>query len=183
VPSLEGNHVYLRPITPGDYGFIHMEEISGDLGPRWRFRGATPSPEEWAQNTWSNTMVQFLVMGRKTTVPLGYVALHQVDFQDGHAHFAAARLGPDKRTPVFLLGVVLFLHYVFSCWDLRKLYMEVAEYNYSQFASGLNRFFVMEGRLRDHLYAGGRHWDQIVLAIYRDQWAERAAPALELEGL
>jgi len=181
VPSLIGRHVYLRAVTPQDFGFLHATETSGELGPRWRFRGATPSPEQWSHSTWGNVLAQFLVATTKDNSPVGMVAVHQANFQDGHAQLSAARFKPSDKTPSMMLGLAIFLQYVFGCWDLRKLYMEVPEYNYSQFSSGVGNFFEIEGRLRDHLYSGGRFWDQLTLAIYRDVWVDRGGAIVELE--
>jgi hypothetical protein len=71
-----------------------------------------------------------------------------------------------------IIGFALFLNYVFSCFDFRKLYMELPEFNYDQFASGEGRYFELEARLRDHSFFGGRYWDELVLAIYQDKWQE-----------
>jgi acyl carrier protein len=67
-----------------------------------------------------------------------------------------------------ILGISLFLRYVFTYWEFEKLYMEVPEYNFPQFASGLGRFFEIEGRLRGHLKMGERSFDQLIVALYRD---------------
>jgi RimJ/RimL family protein N-acetyltransferase len=181
VPSLRGRHVYLRPLTPQDYGFLHATEVSGEIGPRWRFRGSTPSPEQWAQATWGDVLAQFLVVNKRNDAPVGIVAAHRPNFQDGHAQLSAAKFKPEERTAAMMLGLAIFLQYVFSCWDFRKLYMEVPEYNYSQLASGVGRFFVLEGQLRRHSFFAGRFWDQMTLAIYRETWVERGGAVVGLE--
>lgn len=170
-PPMEGRHVYLRAITPEDYPWLQSAELSSELSMRWRFRGATPSPESWAQTIWGGALAQFLVVERKTDVPAGIVAVYRPNFQNGHAALAAARFGGGE-SPVMILGIGLFLRYVFACWNFRKLYLELPEYNYAQFASGLNRIFEIEGVLRDHNYFDGQLWDELVLAIYRDAWAK-----------
>jgi hypothetical protein len=182
-PTLQGRHVFLRTVTPEDYRFLQIFETSGDLGVQWRFRGRTPSPEQWAQMTWMDVLAQFLVIGRASNLPLGVVAIYEPNFQDGHAKLAAARFDSGKRSPPMMIGVALFLRYAFTCWNLRKLYLELPEYNYAQFASGLDRVFRVEGRLREHYYFGGERWDQIVLAIYREQWQRYGEPLLRAETL
>jgi hypothetical protein len=171
-PVVEGRHIYLRPVTPGDYGWMQKADSAGDLSIRWRFRGATPSPEQWLQSIWGGTLAQFLVVERRGDQPKGVVALYRVNFQHGHGALAAARL-TDETSPVMVLGIALFLRYVFTCWNLRKLYMEVPEFNYPQMASGLGRLFEVEGKLRDHTFYDGQYWDELVLAVYRDAWLER----------
>jgi hypothetical protein len=167
-PALTGGQVALRPITPADYGPLQTLELSSDLSLRWRFRGSTPSPEQWAHALWNNVLAQYLVAHNDQ--PVGLVVAYRAHFQDGYAFVAATRFGPAKRSPSLILGFGLFLDYVFTCWDFRKLYMEVPEFNYEQFASGEGRFFQIEGRLRDHTRLTGEYWDELTLAIYRDAW-------------
>jgi hypothetical protein len=183
LPSLRGRNVLLRPVAPEDYHSLHAVELSADLGPRWRFRGATPSPEQWSQATWSSTLAQFLVVGRRSNKPIGIVAVHQANFQDGYAYMSAAHFEPSRPSPAMMIGLAIFLNYVFTCWDFRKLYMEVPEYNYDQFASVVTRYGRLEGRLRDHCYFAGRYWDQLTLAIYRDHWQSVGAKALRAAQL
>jgi RimJ/RimL family protein N-acetyltransferase len=170
-PPMEGRHVYLRPITPGDYPWLQNAELTSELAMRWRFRGATPSPEQWSEAIWGGALAQFLIAERQSDEPTGVVAVYRPNFQQRHAALAAARFDSGK-SPVMILGIALFLRYVFACWDFRKLYLELPEYNYSQFASGLGRIFEIEGRLRDHNYFDGQLWDEVILAIYRDAWAK-----------
>jgi hypothetical protein len=99
------------------------------------------------------------------------VLVYKPEFQDGHAQLAALRFDAADRTPDMMFGLALFVQYVFKCFDLRKLYMEVTEFNYSQFASGQGRLFDIEGRLRNHVFFAGRHWDQLILAIDREMWS------------
>ena len=55
-------------------------------------------------------------------------------------------------------------------WPFRKLYAEVAGFNYAQFASAVPLIFTEEGRLTDHDFYQGRYWDKHVLALSRDRW-------------
>ncbi|MFN8216777.1 MAG: GNAT family protein [Gemmataceae bacterium] len=180
-PRLEGRTLRLRPIVPADYGPLRQAELGAALGPRWRFRGATPTLEEWVHKSGDRVLAQFLVVSKPEQTPLGAVHLFNPNFQDGHAQLSVARLEAETRAPKVMLGLGLLIRYAFHCWPLRKLYMEVAEFNYPQFESGAGRFFEVEGRYRQHLYLGGRYWDQLVLAITREAWLTRGARHLALE--
>jgi hypothetical protein len=181
LPSLQIHRVLLRPLSPADYTPLRAAETTPPLGPRWRFRGMTPSPEEWARLTSERQLAQFIVQRTTDDVPLGLVQLHNANFQDGHAQLSVARFGPSQPSPELILGLGVFLRYVFFCWNFRKLYMEVPEYNYDQISSGEGRFFSVEGRFKDHLFLGGRYWDQLILAMYRDIWQRTGEPLLEME--
>lgn len=169
---LRGPYVFLRPVMPEDYGFLRAVELDDDLVVRWRMRGQVPSPEQWAASLWSGVLAQFIVVETSTSRPIGMVALYQANFQDRHAYFAAARFRPARRTPLLIFGIAMAIEYAFTCWDFQKLYMELPEYNFAQFSSGEGRYFEVEGRLKGHLYAGGRRWDQLILAVERDHWRE-----------
>jgi hypothetical protein len=171
-PHLDGRHVSLRSITPNDYAWLQRAELSSELSVRWRFRGGTPSPENWAQSIWAGALAQFIVVERRNESPAGLVSVYKANFQHGHAALAAARFN-SGASPVMIFGIAMFLRYVFTCWNFRKLYMELPEYNYPQLASGLGRLFEIEGRLKDHNYYAGQFWDEVILAIYRERWLER----------
>jgi RimJ/RimL family protein N-acetyltransferase len=180
-PSLHGKTVYLRALQPSDYPYLQFAETSTELAPRWRFRGETPAPEQWIQATFTDVLAQFLVVEQGSDTPLGMVVVFNANHQDGHAQLAVARLKPEDRNPAMMFGLALFLRYVFTCWNFRKLYMEVADYNYDQFASGAGKFFEVEGRLREHSYYAGRYWDKLILVMTREAFRDRGAAVLRLE--
>jgi len=174
VPRLSTPQIYLRPLSSDDYRSLQSAEARPELLVRWRFRGATPSPERWLQSVWSTTLAQFLVVARSGDRPLGLVVAYKPDFELRHAYLAATQFSPERREPALIMGVALFVDYLFTCFDLRKLYMEVPEYNFAPFATGVDRFFSIEGRLRQHRFYGGEYWDELILAVHRDQWRNAA---------
>lgn len=180
-PRVYGNHVYLRPVTPNDYPVIQAMELGGDLATRWRFRGSTPSPEQWLRTLWSDVLAQHLVVERRENGLVGLALAYRPNFQDGHAYLGAVRFGPRTHSPLMLLGVGIFIHYVFTCWPFRKLYFETTEYNYSQFASGAGDLFEVEGRLREHRFVAGRYWDELILGISREHWMSRGERLVDIE--
>ena len=77
---------------------------------------------------------------------------------------------------VMLDGVAGVLEHIFACWPFRRLYLESADDNSRQFASGFGRFFVEEGCRRNQLFAGNRYQDVHLLTITRELWEMEAAP-------
>lgn len=170
LPSLSGRTVYLRAVVPDDYAFLHLFETSSPVAPRWRLRGAAPPIESWLENATRGVLVQFVVVEIKGQKPRGIVTAYDANFQDGYARFAVSRFDDLDLPSPFLVGAGLCLRYLFACWSFRKIYLDVPEYNYHQFASGEGNLFELEGRLKEHSFLGGRYWDQVCLAIYRDRW-------------
>jgi hypothetical protein len=171
--ATSSRYVYLKPVSPEDYGFLRRMDLREGLGARWRFRGGTPGMEQWVQGN-QGVLAHFLVMRARDHAPLGVTAVYQHNFQDQHAYLASASFQPENRSPLLLMGVALFIEYVFTCWPFRKLYLELPEFNVVQVGRGLGRLFVEEGRLREHMYYDGQFWDKLILALYRSTWEVRS---------
>jgi hypothetical protein len=180
-PLLYGRHVYLRAIMPEDYRFLRQMETSSPIAHRWRLRGAVPSPEAWAQASSQGGLAQFMVVAQKEHRPIGIASIYNPSFQDGYAWLAAARFEAPDPSPLMMLGLGLAVDYTFTCWNFRKLCMEIPEYNYSQFASSAARWCEIEGRWRDQWYFDGQLWDVLALAIYRETWVKIAPKLLAAE--
>lgn len=122
-----------------------------------------------------------MVVSRARGDSLGLVMAQHANFQDGYAYIGALGFHTRDRVPQMVFGFAIFIEYLFTCWPLRKLYLEVPEYNVAQFGSGIGTYLDIEARLRDHVFYAGRHWDFLTLALYRDKWAERGSRLLEPE--
>lgn len=175
--ALDGRNVVLRPIRQQDYDLIRQAEMNPEIAGMWRHRGATPSPEAYAESLWSGVLAQFIVIDKARMAALGLVAVHDASFPNRFAHFSAARFSLEPGPPLFIQGVCVFLDYVFAAWDFKKLYSFTTDRSLAHFRSGLGEVFVEEGRLRDHSYFGGQWWDEVILAIYADRWSEVSAYA------
>ena len=177
--ALNAMGVSLRPLRAGDYEYVRYAETStGEMLARWRFHGATPSAEDWMRQTFTGTLANFLVFtGDESTPPLGIVTAYDPRFDHGHARIAAARFKNERSerddpSPVMIVGVGLLIRHLFASWNLRKLYMDVPEFNLAQFDRRLSEYFREEGRLRGHIFHSGSYWDQLTFALYRETWDE-----------
>jgi RimJ/RimL family protein N-acetyltransferase len=175
---LTGRNVHLRPVDPGDYQYLYRVLLApGNLG-RFRFRGQTPSPEQFSTALWEGVAAQFLVES-PIGDPIGLTVIYGLDARNSHASFAVASDPQVQGTGVLIEAATLTIDYAFLTWHLRKLYLEVAAYNLSQFASGSGRFFEQQGLLRDHEFANGSWHDLYLFAIDRNRWMSRIVPMIE----
>jgi hypothetical protein len=176
---LSGRHFDLRPVAASDYPYLQAIESGEDLLYRWRLRGATVSPEQWARDFWAGVLVQYIIVARTANRPLGALTIYRPNFQDGHAYMSAVRFEVRQPSPIVVMAAAHLISLAFRTWPFHKIYFEVPEFNLDQFVSGSERYFTVEGRMADHFWFDGRRWDQIILAVYRESWA-RAAPRLTL---
>ena len=170
--------IRLRVITDRDSIFLYELMTSPQSGGRVRFAGATPSPEKIASSLWESVLAQFIIEGVGSEKPLGLIAITSPNFRDGFAYISA--LGPTESQGLGLIaeGVLLGFHYAFTTWPFRKIYMEATEESYKAFKSGLGRFFIQEGQLKQHVFWDGRFMDLLILAVYRETWAQKASAML-----
>jgi RimJ/RimL family protein N-acetyltransferase len=170
--------VRLRHIADRDRAFLYDLMTSPESGGRVRFGGATPSPEKVASTLWESVLAQFVIEGKGSEDPLGLLTITSPNFREGFAYISALGSADAQGTGLIAEGVLLGFHYAFSTWPFRKIYMETGEDSYESFRSGLGRFFVEEGRLRQHMYWNRRWRDVFILAVYRETWERMAATML-----
>ena len=182
VQRTTGRWVTLRPIRPVDYDAIRMAELDDTLGVRWRHGGATPGPEQFAQTLWAGVLVQYLVVANDDRRLVGLVSAYNADLRSGTCSVGFARFDPADRGPGLVEGVVLLTDHLFTHWPFRKLYGETLGFNLSNLGAVLGPLLVEEGRLREHAFVGGRHWDLHYLALYRETWERWRGRLMPPEG-
>lgn len=170
----KGRWTSLRPVNPGDYGWLFDLFTDSSNLHSWNLRGRVPSYEEFPGLLWDRVLVQFAVIANSTNAPIGLATIYSADFRSGFAKFALI-LNPEYRQLGWSLeGAALTLTYGFQNWDLRKFFIEMLEFN-SQ-GSGLTvdgSPFVEEGRYRDFEFYDGDYWDLIIYGLERAAWQTR----------
>ncbi len=170
---LRGSLVELKPPGGEHYGRLYEIAISTEVAWRWRYGGAVPSYDEFIRTFETGVLTQLVVTRRRSNDPVGLVVAYNANSMNRHAYLAAVVEPRLIGSGAGAEAVALFLGYVFGTWDFEKLYLELPEFNLAQFQSGLDHYIKQEGCLRSHIYHAGRRWDQLVLAIYRDDFMNR----------
>jgi RimJ/RimL family protein N-acetyltransferase len=164
--------VVLRPVLTRDYEYLYYLCVAGENGHRWRYRGATPSPDQFVRQLWDGVLAQYMVVPRSgDRPPIGLVGIYNANFASDYA-YGFVISAPDRRaTGLSLHGLLLVLHYSFETWDFEKLYFELPELNLPQFGSAM-KYLSEEGRLKNHEKIAGVRYDLLTLALYRDVWTK-----------
>lgn len=167
----------LRPLQPSDIEGLYQSAMDPETGYRYRFRGKTVSIEEFRHSLYEGVLAQFVVVsvdGQPT--PIGLVSAYNADLANGHAYIAMLRARPTRHVSrgAMMEGAARFVQYCFDTWPIRKIYMEVPEYNLTLIDTLMDaRIAVEEGRLTDYLFHEGRFYDQVVASISRPTWQDR----------
>ena len=144
--------------------------MSAAIGFRWRYRGATPSPEEFHRNLWQSVLAQFIVQENISDHPIGQVVAFDASHRDGWVHIAALSDPGLEASGLIIEGIGLLIDYLFLNWNFQKIYFSSIEFNLDLVVSGSGWLFREEGRLHRHCFYAGRYWDMVLCAIFREDW-------------
>ena len=169
VPVLTDRAVRLAAVEPDDIDFLYSLATMPETCFRWRYRGAPPSFERFMEDLWRQVLVQFVVRRAADGQPIGQVVAYAADPAMRHLYVGAVFHPRYAGVGLAARSVERFVRYLFHTFPLHKIYFEIPGFNWSQVSSGRDRFFRVEGVLRDHDYYAGRHWDQHLCAVYRDE--------------
>jgi len=167
---IEGKLVRLRALTPDDYP--RMTEFKNDIELELLGGGSAPRPHTLAQVTEffdaeaKKKPTNFAIEADGKLI--GDCGLFDYDQRSGTAELG---IGIGDRD---YLGrgygreaVSLLVDYGFRIHSLRKVWLTVFAGNERAVRAYRAAGFVEEGRLREHVWSGGRYEDLIYMAIFR----------------
>lgn len=168
---MHNKYVRLRAVLPRDVANLYRAFLSEDLFMHYRYRGATPSFDEFQRDIHRDVLAHFIVQtASRPPRPVGLVRAHGLNFRSRIAYLAAYSFPSAKGSGLMASGVELFITFLFRCWDIRQIFVEVLEFNLPQFQTAFGSVFAEQGRLGEFEYFDGRYWDLIVGCLRRDHW-------------
>jgi len=167
------DRIALRPVAPPDEEFFRRIETDPDIGPRYRLRGTTPSPENYHQSLWVGVLSQQVICASDDLTPFGLACAFNADLRNGHCRLALV-LTPRAQTLRYpLRGAGQFVDYLFATFPLRKVYMDVMEWNVPLLDSILETGLAQEeGVLRQLEFMDGAYRDSHIWSISREAWEQ-----------
>jgi RimJ/RimL family protein N-acetyltransferase len=167
---IDGTLVRLRAMTPDDYP--RMTEFQNDIELALLGGGAPPRPHTLAQVTESldaemkERPTYFAIEADGNLI--GDCGLQRYDQRSGTASLG---IGIGDRAywgrGYGREAVSLLVDYGFRMHNLRKIWLSTYASNERAVRCYRAAGFVEEGRLREHVWSGGRHEDLIYMAIFR----------------
>jgi RimJ/RimL family protein N-acetyltransferase len=102
---------------------------------------------------------------------IGFVGLFGIEWHAGVAFVGIGIGETDYRGKGYGTDAMrLILRYAFEALHLRRVSLDVFEYNQRAYRSYIKAGFVEEGRARQYLHRDGRRWDLIYMGILREEW-------------
>lgn len=172
-PAADAARVRLRPLDEADFPSLYESSTSVERGYRWRYRGSTPGYPEFVAQLFDGVLAQFMVVGADDH-PFGMVTAYNAHFENQSVYIGFLRVSNRKGAGEVLEGMLLFIEFLFDRWNFKKLYADVPEFNATGMFDLSSRAVRLEGRLVDHVYLHGRWWDQLIVALWREDWTSEA---------
>lgn len=175
IRSAGSGRVRLRVVTPNDLGSLYQAALEPSRNHLWRFRGSTPSFDQFGATFNDGVLAQFAVVDRRDDRLLqGLVTAYNYDATNGHVYFAYLAVQNSSIRGALTEGLASFLTYLLAHFPLRHLYCEVPAFN-EHLVAGFSSTGLFErvARYPDHLYSEGRYQDLFVYRVTREAWLER----------
>ncbi len=161
-------------------------ETDGEVMARWKqdtefarlldsdpVRPSTPV-EERTRLERDETSPNAVVFGLRTLTDdklIGFVALDGIAWHNGTAYVAIGIGERDYWGKGYGTDAMrLMVRYGFEALHLRRISLDVFDYNPRAYRSYLKAGFKEEGRLRGYVHRDGQRWDMIYMGILREDW-------------
>lgn len=175
VMFLKGKHVYLRPPTKDDIPlflrWMNDQEVTQYLG---MFLPLMEADEiDWLDrlHKQKNEQIIFVIVENRTHAPIGTMGIHGINWKDrrgttgaviGEKAYWGKGYGSEAK--------MLLLNYIFNELNLHKVCSLVLAFNKRSQAYSEKCGYHVEGVLKRHLFKNGRYWDEIHMAVFKEDW-------------
>jgi hypothetical protein len=143
----------------------------------WRYRGHTPTFEEFCNSFQVGVLVDFVAFD--SNIPVGCCLMYNYDGHTRHACIAAIVSPNLIGTAIRPESVAALCWHAFRTWDLRKIYAEVPSFILfgvapdGEIDSAPLYKFSIEGQLTNHYSIAGEYVDIFIVATERLAWNQR----------
>lgn len=174
VSFLKGSGVSLRMLVKSDLPLLIKWRSDPEI---MRYLDAyLPLTEEeendWFENLYkrkSQELVLMIIVNGD--MPIGTIGLNRINYKDGTATTGTVIGEKDywdmERAEE---GKMLLLDYAFNTLNLRKICSNVIEFNERSYEYNLKCGYAEEGRRKKQLYREGEYWDEIFMAVFKENW-------------
>jgi hypothetical protein len=170
--------VRLEPLVPDDpavMGDLYRAALDPGSSYRWRFRGATPSPQEFGALLFDGVHCQLVARHPVSHELLGLVVAYDYQPEPGHVKVGFLRTAAAALDGSMVEAMFLFVDHLFRTFALRKVYAEVPEYNLDLVAGLPPGLLTQEAVLPEHVSRGDERVALHVFATHRAAFEELAA--------
>lgn len=175
--KLSGKGIYLKAVSDEDLSYLYSKECDLEEKHLWSESRCIPIAFEYKNEFWDRLKnfyhTFFMIYTKKENKPIGFLFSYQFNTNDRICYTTIYVEKEYRKTRVAAVAGTMFCDYLFSFYDLRKIYAIVYDYNNASKDFLTHAGFSEEGRLKEHRYYSGKYYDMLTLALYRDTFYEK----------
>jgi RimJ/RimL family protein N-acetyltransferase len=178
---IAGEHVILRAFEREDaercYRWINDPNIVRTL--KTRYPIAFQNEMEWLDRAMHASVTErhFAIERKDDRTHIGNASIHEIDWVSRNAAFGLFIGEPSAWNRGFGGDAIRTLvRFAFDEMNLRKLRIDIFDYNDRAKHVLETQGFVVEGRLRQEFYREGTYHDIVVLSVFRDGALQETQP-------
>lgn len=124
------------------------------------------------ERTLSYGYQDFFVLEDDNKETIGFVISY--DFKPNDGHIKILVYIEEKYRGVYgAIATIMFMDYIYTYYNVRKIYTEVYEYNTPSIRAHASLGFTEEARLSQYRYYRNKYWDYIYYSIKREDFYEK----------
>ena len=173
-PAIVGQTVVLRPPSRDDLLTFFAWRADASRPHLLSQSRRIPTYEEFVgeMERQQRQSIMLVVLDKETNRPIGFVQAYTLNLEAGWC-LATVYTEPDYRQATQSTeAYICLLDFVFRRYGLRKVYVDVYEFDLDSMKLLIAGGFVEEGRFHEHAWFDGRYWDVVRLAVYQAGWGE-----------
>lgn len=172
----QGKKVLIRPLSQEDVPWIMVWRNDGELA-KYIWPGVpTPTPvatqREWYEQTLVDTSMKvFTICENEEARPIGMIGLSNINAKNqsgylwiwiGESAYWGKGFGSE--------AMILFLGYCYRILNMRRIILEVYDYNERAIRAYEKVGFIKEGTVRRSIFKDGRYVDEYIMAMLKDEY-------------
>ena len=133
-----------------------------------------PEFERWMVANMAQFYHDFYVIFDESSYNIvGYVYSYEYRVYDGHCKVCIVLNKQYRDVGVGAICALRFLNELFTSYPLRKIFIDVYDYNKQSLQSNIDAGFVEEGCLKECRYYNGKYYDTHILGLTRERFYEK----------
>jgi len=178
---MKGKKVILRAVEESDLKYLqkwHNDPSLSELVVGWSFPVSMHEQHEWYENNLKKTNTKRFIIENKQKEIIGLTGLWDIDWQNKNA-LTAAKIGKksNRGHGYGFDAIMTLMSYAFYEVGLNKLWSLILEYNIPSYNAYIKCCgWKVEGKLRKHIFRGGRYHDLLYISALKEDF-EKWLPA------
>lgn len=172
----QGDKVRLRALEPDDWVAFHENDRDSEVA-RLCYEIPIPQSREAARQ-WAEAAsavvapddAMRLVVENRANEVVGTINTFESSRRNGTFKYGVAILRAHWGKGYATEAIQLLLRYFFLELRYQKATVHIYEFNEASLKLHAKLGFIVEGRLRQMQFSGGKHWDEYVLGITADEY-------------